>query len=86
MTINIDLMLAWVGLDDSIKDGTVIDSKVILINLRKLKFNIPKAKPKNKITVQNCHLITDRKSAKQYGLLKEFDLLIYRDDLSRIFH
>ncbi len=80
----IDLVYSWVCIDDSIDHGMTIDRKVILINLRKLKFNLPKAKPKNRITVTNCHLITDRKVAQSYGLLKEFDLLIYRDDLSSI--
>lgn len=79
-----EMILAWVALEHG--DGFYINQKIVLLNMRKLLFQAQKQSPLSvdNATVTNCHFIGSRKAAKRYGLLKEFDLMIYRDKYSFI--
>ena len=81
-----NIVAAWAILEHG--SGFKLHNAIVLLNMRKLKFNAEKTDfskiEHDDIEVCCCLFITDRKTARKYGYLKDFDLLIYRDEYSKV--
>ena len=69
----------WACMNPSIKDGDQFVAKTILINLEKMNRCIFYPIKKDLVFI-DCAFFGSRKNLKG-DLLKEFDLMIYRDDI-----
>lgn len=69
----------WACMNPSIKDGDQFVSKTILINPEKMNRCVFYPVKKDLVFIE-CNFFGSRKNLKG-DLLKEFDLMIYRDDI-----